>query len=73
MNPDACGGIAKDRIITHYDKEKDITVTAKKSCKRCFGRGFVGINVLNNTMVVCSCTEFSQPKKEKKNDTEKNS
>lgn len=27
----------------------------KKSCRRCFGRGYIGRNVLTNSVVPCSC------------------
>lgn len=26
-----------------------------KSCKKCYGRGYIGINVLTNEMIPCRC------------------
>jgi len=31
--------------------------TWNKKCKKCYGRGFIGENIVTNTLLLCKCCE----------------
>lgn len=41
----------------------EVVVVARKSCKRCYGRGIVGRNALTGQVVVCRCARKVAPGK----------
>lgn len=48
-----------------YDRDKKTLLKyAKKGCPRCFGRGWVGLNMKNGKLVVCICVNREELVKE---------
>lgn len=38
----------------------DLAIFAKKGCRRCFGRGYIGRNIKTHELVMCSCFDFTR-------------
>ena len=37
-----------------------LSMYAKKGCRRCYGRGFIGKNVKTNELTMCRCFDFTK-------------
>ena len=51
--------------------EENIDIKPKSNCKKCFGRGFVGMNVITKRNVVCDCVMKQADKIKKAQKAEK--
>ena len=38
----------------------DLAIYAKRGCRHCFGRGYIGQNIKTHELVMCSCFDFTK-------------
>ena len=53
--------------MTEEEFEKrfnEVYVLPKRSCKKCYGRGHVGKNLMTGKVVMCTCMKVKKVKKE---------